>query len=86
MLPYKAVFFRGQTLDQRTHAEFAAQFGPLHDYPSATSDSNIVPIHQISARGARSFARGEQPDFIKDGDTPIRAGAWSPHGARCRAR
>lgn len=68
VLQYKVVFFRDQNLDKQSHADFAAQFGPLYDYPSASSDSNIVPIHQISAREARNFARGEQPDFIKDGD------------------
>jgi taurine dioxygenase len=27
-----------------------------------------VPVHQISAQEARNFARGKQPEFIKDGD------------------
>jgi len=68
ILQYKVVFFGDQKLDKQTHAAFAAQFGPLYDYPSATSDTNIVPIHKISAVEARRVHRGEQPDFIKDGD------------------
>jgi taurine dioxygenase len=68
VLQYKVVFFRDQNLDKQTHADFAARFGPLYDYPSATSDSNIVPIHKISAVEARNFERGAQPEFIRDGD------------------
>lgn len=66
ILDYKVVFFRDQTLDKQSHADFARNFGPLYDYPSATSDSNIVPIHTISALAAKKQDRGEQPDFLKD--------------------
>jgi alpha-ketoglutarate-dependent taurine dioxygenase len=67
VLQYKVVFFRDQNLDEQTHAAFAAQFGPLYDYPSATSDTNIVPIHQISAVEAKArFKDAEQPDYLKD--------------------
>jgi taurine dioxygenase len=68
ILQYKVVFFRDQVLDKQGHADFARQFGPLYDYPSATSDSNIVPIHKISAVEAKKRQRAAQPDFIKDGD------------------
>jgi alpha-ketoglutarate-dependent taurine dioxygenase/GNAT superfamily N-acetyltransferase len=68
ILEYKVVFFRDQTLDKQGHADFARQFGPLYDYPSATSDTNIVPIHKISAVEAKKRQRGTQPDFIRDGD------------------
>jgi len=68
ILQYKVVFFRDQTLDKESHAAFARHFGPLYDYPSPTSDTNIVPIHKISAVEARKRERGVQPDFIKDGD------------------
>jgi alpha-ketoglutarate-dependent taurine dioxygenase len=68
ILQYKVVFFRDQTLDKESHAAFARHFGPLYDYPSATSDTNIVPIHKISAVEAKTYDRGVQPDFIKDGD------------------
>lgn len=68
ILQYKVVFFRDQNLDKQSHADFARHFGPLYDYPSATSDGNIVPIHRISATEAKKFHRGAQPDFIKDGD------------------
>lgn len=66
ILEYKVVFFRDQALDRPQQAAFAAQFGPLYDYPSATSDSNIVPIHKISAVEAKQRDRGEQPHFLKD--------------------
>jgi alpha-ketoglutarate-dependent taurine dioxygenase len=67
VLEYKVVFFRDQTLDKASHAAFAAQFGPLYDYPSATSDTNIVPIHNISAVEAKKrFKDAEQPDYLKD--------------------
>jgi alpha-ketoglutarate-dependent sulfate ester dioxygenase len=67
VLDYKVVFFRDQTLDKASHAAFAAQFGPLYDYPSATSDTNIVPIHNISAVEAKKrFREEEQPDYLKD--------------------
>lgn len=66
ILQYKVVFFRDQSLDKQSHAAFAAQFGPLYDYPSATSDANIVPIHKISAVDARERFRDlEHPDFLK---------------------
>jgi len=66
VLRYKVVFFRDQTLDKQSHAAFARHFGPLYDYPSATSDSNIVPIHNISAVEAKQrFAELEHPDFLK---------------------
>jgi taurine dioxygenase len=73
VLQYKVVFFRDQTLDKQSHATFAAQFGALYDYPSATSDTNIVPIHNISAVEAKKRFQGkEQPDFlqgvIREGD------------------
>jgi taurine dioxygenase len=68
ILQYKVVFFRDQVLDKQGHADFARQFGPLYDYPSATSDSNIVPIHKISAVENKNRPRAKQPDFIKDGD------------------
>jgi len=67
ILDYKVVFFRDQTLDKETHAAFARHFGPLYDYPSPTSDTNIVPIHKISAVDAKERLRGrQQPDFLKD--------------------
>ena len=66
ILDYKVVFFRDQTLDRQGQADFARQFGPLYDYPSATSDSNIVPIHKISAVETKKRDRGEQPHFLKD--------------------
>ncbi len=67
VLQYKVVFFRDQDLNEQSHAAFAAQFGPLYDYPSATSDTNIVPIHKISAVEARErFREAEQPDYLKD--------------------
>lgn len=68
ILQYKVVFFRDQVLDKQGHADFARQFGPLYDYPSATSDTNIVPIHKISAVDNKKRVRAKQPDFIKDGD------------------
>ncbi|MFT3965029.1 MAG: TauD/TfdA family dioxygenase [Sphingobium sp.] len=66
VLDYKVIFFRDQTLDKQSHADFARQFGPLYDYPSATSDTNIIPIHKISAVEAKKRDRGQQPDFLKD--------------------
>jgi taurine dioxygenase len=66
ILDYKVVFFRDQTLDKQGQADFARQFGPLYDYPSATSDSNIVPIHKISAVEEKKRDRGQQPDHLKD--------------------
>lgn len=68
ILEYKVVFFRDQSLDKQSHAAFARQFGPLYDYPSRSSDENIVPIHKISAVDAKKRERAAQPDFIKDGD------------------
>jgi taurine dioxygenase len=67
ILDYKVVFFRDQTLDKESHATFAAQFGPLYDYPSATSDTNIVPIHKISAVEAKKRFHGrKQPEFLQE--------------------
>lgn len=66
ILDYKVVFFRDQVLDRQGQADFARQFGPLYDYPSATSDSNIVPIHKISAEEAKKRSRGDQPHFLRD--------------------
>ncbi len=66
ILDYKVVFFRDQTLDKQGQADFARQFGPLYDYPSATSDSNIVPIHKISAAEEKKRDRGHQPEHLKD--------------------
>lgn len=67
ILEYKVVFFRDQILDQQSHADFARQFGPLYDYPSASSDAKIVPIHKISAVAAKEYFRGrKQPDFLQD--------------------
>ncbi|MEH3107907.1 MAG: TauD/TfdA family dioxygenase [Sphingomonas fennica] len=68
ILDYKVVFFRDQTLDGSSHADFARQFGPLYDYPSATSDDKIVSIHRISAADNRNRARAPQPDYIRNGD------------------
>lgn len=67
LLQYKVVFFRDQTLDKQSHAAFARNFGPLYDYPSATSDANIVPIHKISAVEAKKRFQGrQQPDFLRE--------------------
>ena len=66
ILEYKVVFFRDQNLDRQGQADFARQFGPLYDYPSATSDSNIVPIHKISAVETKKRGYGKQPDFLAD--------------------
>ncbi len=84
ILDYKVVFFRDQTLDKQSHAAFAREFGPLYEYPSTTSDTNIVPIHKISAVESKKVNRGIQPDFIKDGDIiiPTQAGASYRRGAR----
>ncbi|MET0366073.1 MAG: TauD/TfdA family dioxygenase [Sphingobium sp.] len=66
VLDYKVVFFRDQTLDSQSQADFARNFGPLYDYIRPPIDSNIVPIHNISAVEAKKQDRGEQPDFLKD--------------------
>ncbi|HEX7873234.1 MAG TPA: TauD/TfdA family dioxygenase [Sphingobium sp.] len=66
VLDYKVVFFRDQNLDNQSQAAFARNFGPLYDYIRSPVDTNIVPLHTISAVDARKQDRGQQPDFLKD--------------------
>jgi taurine dioxygenase len=68
VIRHKVVFFRDQTLDNESHADFAANFGPLYTHPSTRHDAKITPIHQISAVEARELDRKRQHRDVKPGD------------------
>jgi alpha-ketoglutarate-dependent taurine dioxygenase len=50
VIEHKVVFFRDQSLDNESHAAFAAEFGPLYTHPSARKDDNVHVVHAIAAR------------------------------------
>lgn len=69
VVKHKVVFFRGQQLDNDSHAAFAANFGPLYTHPSTRHDAKITPIHQISAVDAARYEKQQRlHNDVKPGD------------------
>lgn len=74
VLEHKVVFFRDQSLDNDSHAAFAAEFGPLYTHPSARRDDNVAVVHAIAARDdyAARFQRDVLPGDAYHTDTSWR--------------
>lgn len=62
VIEHKVVFFRDQSLDNDSHAAFAAEFGPLYTHPSARRDDNVAVVHAIAARD--DYAKRFQKDVL----------------------
>ena len=74
VIEHKVVFFRDQSLDNESHAAFAAEFGPLYTHPSARKDDNVHVVHAIAARDdyAQRFQRDVLPGDAYHTDTSWR--------------